>query len=851
MDLSKQILVIFFSILYNLSLFFWPGQAFAKMLYVQGGPVQAETIVNDCSRVSSRVLVVQARDTALDLLPILDKIGAKVLAYLARDSYIIESPVSPCYFEAGKIKKEIIYTGEVKKEWKIHPDLLLQTPGTTRVMVLGFRNKSIVSALDRIPAGLGVIVSTGKDSSKTEYAIIDASPGKVRDLAMNLASCDFVARVDPVYPVTPDNDDSTWVIQGGDNTTPLFDNGINGLGQVIGIADSGLDTDACQFRYSPEPSAQTFFNQTQPPDFLVTNPESKVITYYLLNGATAYDDKSKLGHGTHVTGCAAGDSFSNLAGKGGPGRDHGDGMAPAAQIVFQDIGNRDGNQSGLPDSLVDLLVQAHASGARIHVDAYGLTKKETRYTGRAWQADEAIWMLQDLVVVFSSGNQGPVSASLDGLGSTAKNVLTVGASLPGRDNLGRGVCAFSSQGPASDGRLKPDFVAPGVVKSALETQWIDRGGRDVYGHPQADSTTDPGDNNCAVDQNYRVGTSFSAPIAAGGAALVRQYFMDGYYPGGIAGKGTKLEPSAALVKAVMINSANSIFGPLWDTTQGKKLANLDPAPTMIQGWGLLTLGRTLLFPGAQEKLVLLSDTWNDGLDRGAKAWPSLAQGDIAEFTLHRVSTNHMHPLRVTLAWIDPSGATGSSRCLVNDLDLEVEDSKGTLFKGNKGFERNRSTPVSGSEPADNLNTVEQVITEDVAEGEVTLRVIARSVPGNGATSPYDSKRQGFALIAVGLIGSGSASEQAVSEEPGNEIAESSFEPDASIEGREADAADLEDAVSNDPDLMQDGGTIQIVGGCGCFTSGGHDNIRVTHLLLLVGLFLLLPAFRKIRERRER
>ncbi len=47
----------------------------------------------------------------------------------------------------------------------------------------------------------------------------------------------------------------------------------------------------------------------------------------------------------------------------------------------------------------------------------------------------------------------------------------------------------------------------------------------------------------------------AAPACAGAAILVRQYFMNGFYAKGARNDSAGFIPSAALVKAVMINSA--------------------------------------------------------------------------------------------------------------------------------------------------------------------------------------------------------------------------------------------------------------------------------------------------------
>jgi subtilisin family serine protease len=51
------------------------------------------------------------------------------------------------------------------------------------------------------------------------------------------------------------------------------------------------------------------------------------------------------------------------------------------------------------------------------------------------------------------------------------------------------------------------------------------------------------------------GTSMATPLTAGSVALVRQYFMQGYSPAGVRNPSYGFTPSAALVKSILINSA--------------------------------------------------------------------------------------------------------------------------------------------------------------------------------------------------------------------------------------------------------------------------------------------------------
>jgi serine protease AprX len=96
-----------------------------------------------------------------------------------------------------------------------------------------------------------------------------------------------------------------------------------------------------------------------------------------------------------------------------------------------------------------------------------------------------------LVVVVAAGNDGPNTRSV-GLPSAAASVITVGA---GADLGARGfyIADFSSRGPTSDGRIKPDLWAPGV---SIRTAFRQGGYRDF------------------------TGTSFATPFVSGVVALM-------------------------------------------------------------------------------------------------------------------------------------------------------------------------------------------------------------------------------------------------------------------------------------------------------------------------------------------
>ena len=93
-----------------------------------------------------------------------------------------------------------------------------------------------------------------------------------------------------------------------------------------------------------------------------------------------------------------------------------------------------------------------------------------------------------MLVVVSVGNEGPAASTL-GTPADADSVVAVGAT----DSLAR-VTSFSSRGPTGDGRIKPDVAAPGL--------------RVPVAAPDSGTVA-------------ATGTSFSAPLVAGLAALVQ------------------------------------------------------------------------------------------------------------------------------------------------------------------------------------------------------------------------------------------------------------------------------------------------------------------------------------------
>jgi|GEM_PF-5071882 len=464
------------------------------------------------------------------------------------------------------------------------------------------------------------------------------------------------------------NDDASWVVQSfdtADNSRTIWDKGIYGQDQIVGIADTGIDYDHAMFRHAE--------NEVGTPG----EDHRKVVHYeeYADHKDTAYS-----GHGTHVTGSAVGD-WENY---GEP--DGYDGMAPAARVAFFDIGE-DGDVLKIPDDLNDLFQVQYDAGARIFSNSWG--SSASYYTSSSQECDEFMWNNNDALILFANGNFGPENNTVASPAS-AKNIVSVGNSI---NDASEDMASSSSRGPTDEWRLKPTIVAPGT--SILS----------------ADSDGDLTTMNDGL--TTMTGTSMATPIVAGSTALIRQYYMDGWYPSGVQEEEDGFVPSGSLLKATLINSAWDMDG---EYTGG-------PIPSHGQGWGKINLEDALYFEGDSTKLEILNNGSAEAISDS---------GEVHEYEMY---VEDGQDLKLTLAWTDYPGSS-----LQNDLNLLVEDPEGNTFKGNV-FSGGYSE--SGGSFDDN-NVSEQVLLRDtdIKEGKYTVRVIGESI----SVAP-----QRYSLIATGEV----------------------------------------------------------------------------------------------------
>ena len=683
-------------------------------------PVLRQLTVSDyrLSQPATGYGLVQFEAGTSDAAERLRKSGMEVIAYQPDNAWLVrwnasQKTLAP---EIGGVR----FAGDYTAEMKLAPALLqpealpvetyrladgkLSPPGVS-LEIISFPDtsaESMTAAVEKFAPAARVIET--RDAAGWISTTIWLPESRLQAAIEQLAGVRGVYLLDAGRRLEWHNIDSVEPIQANTDTgnvlpsaTPIWNQGLIGAGQIVAVMDSGLDNNEDWFVTIDDGSgpntALTDGVNPVPPATGVSHPDRKVFAYWVQPGATAYDNNevctvSPTGfHGTHVAGTVAGDTLATAT-PTDPAYDDGDGMAPNAQILFQDIGNDDSGCLAISD-LFGTLQQAAAGGASIHTNSWG-SAAGGAYTSTSATVDAFSRSEENSLVLFSAGNSGSGPNTI-GAPATAKNALTVGALRHGNDTT---VVGFSSRGPTDDGRTKPDIQAPGTAI------------RSAAGDTTNDGNIEPG------ERSSKSGTSMSAPTVAGATAMLRQYFTDGFYPSGSRTAQDADPPTGALMKAALLN------GTLADPSFG--------VPSNDYGWGRVWLDNNLFFSG-DARYIRFWDRINEA---------GLATGETHDYSIEVASGEE---LRVTLAWTDVAAAAGAGVTLVNDLDLQVTAPGGESFRGNV-FAASESTTGGAF---DRVNNVEQVLVTNPAAGAYEISVIGESIPGDGSSL---SDQQGYALV---------------------------------------------------------------------------------------------------------
>lgn len=392
-----------------------------------------------------------------------------------------------------------------------------------------------------------------------------------------------------------------------------------------------------------------------------------------LTGRVTVRDSSGLSdHSTHVAGTIGGTGAASA----GANR----GMAPAVTIESYGFQQPGGLSQGFlytdPGDLeADYNQAINTYGADISNNSIGTNVAPNGFPC-SWEGDYSVTdALIDAIargslgapfrIVWAGGNErgnGRCGTTYNTIAppAGAKNHLSVGALNSNDDSM----TSFSGWGPTDDGRLKPDFAAPGCQVGG-----------------------DGGVTSCSSGGGYSVkcGTSMASPTVCGISSLLLQDFRANY-PG---------EPDFrnSTLKAVLAQTAVDIENPGPDFRTGYGSVRVVPAIELMRAGNFLESevvgGQTVQF------LVIVG--------------PGNPQ------------------LKVTLAWDDVPGTPAVSPTLVNDLDLLVVDASSNAYYP-WTLDPQVPAANAVRTQADHRNNLEQVVIDAPAPGTYIVQVIGYNVP---------------------------------------------------------------------------------------------------------------------------
>ena len=286
------------------------------------------------------------------------------------------------------------------------------------------------------------------------------------------------------------------------------------------------------------------------------------------------------------------------------------------------------------------------------------------YTSLSQELDQQINLYPSLIHIFSAGNDGSSDCGY-GAGSNWGNITgghKQGKNVIAVSNLTStsGLANSSSRGPAADGRIKPDIGAKGTsVNSTVPTN--------SYG--------------------LKTGTSMSCPGIAG---IMGQLYH------GYKELNSGVNPSSALMKGVLLNSADDLG---------------NPGPDFKHGWGEVNANQAIkILENYQYLDSTISQSGNN---------------------THNITVpSGIIQLNVMVYWHDIEGSVNSAPALVNDIDINITNLNGViaypwLLDPSPNATALNSNATYGN---DHINNVEQITIDNPISGNYVLSVDGFTIP---------------------------------------------------------------------------------------------------------------------------